>query len=346
MPRCPHDAQELQPTQAGLLCGRCGGAWRAAEELGQAASVLAPETRTGSAAFKQTRPCPECGAVLAPWRIGQLEAWADRCPGCERFWLEKQDLRSLELLTKRAARETAYKSFDPSERAAMARDLALASEGDGYPLSTFHKALAWCGLPVIRRTQGSRTPTATWLLALLLVVIFVALGPDAAAQWGYHPATPSVADALSANFIHFGLWHLVGNLYFLLAFGDGVEQRLWRPALLALFLFAGAASLALDGLVQPDVEVIAGASGGIAALMGACVVLQPQSQVVTDLAGFVVRVPIWGYGLLELAFQALMAALGLPGVAWVAHVAGLLLGGLAGAGLRATRLQLSPRPGA
>lgn len=347
--RCPEDQAELAAAAAGLACPRCGGAWLGADELPLAVpqgsvELLAPESRASAAGFKQTRACPECAAVLAPWRIGQLEAWADRCPSCERFWLEKQDLRSLAMLAKRRAVTGAYQSFSEAERQEIARDLAVASEGDGYPISGFHKALAWLGLPVVRRTRGSRTPFATWGLALALTLAFVLLGPDAPSEWGYHPAAPSLAQALAANFVHFGLWHLVGNLYFLAAFGDGVEQRLWRPGLLALFLIAGAASLGLDGLAQPEAEVIAGASGGIAALMGACIVLQPQAVVLTSLGGFVAKVPIWLYGAAELGFQGLMAMLGLPGVAWVAHVAGLVLGAAAGLLLRATRLELSEAP--
>ena len=349
MPRCPDDGQELVAKSASPTCPRCGGVWAAGDELAAlvpkaGTHLLAPETRADSAVFKKPRNCPDCAAMLAPWRIGQLDARADRCPSCERFWLEKQDLRSLEMVAKRQAVQQAYQSFTAKEREEIARDLAQASEGEGYPLSPIHATLASLGLPVIRRTQGSRTPIVTWLLALGLVIAYVVGGATQVADWGLHPANATLTDAFTANFAHFGVLHLVGNLYFLLAFGDGVEQRLWRPLVLVMFAVFGTAALMLDGLAQPEVEVIAGASGGIAAIMGACVVLQPQAQVVMAVAERAVKVPIWGWGLAELGLQALLAILGVPGTAWIAHLAGMILGGVACTLLRAAKLEIKPQP--
>ena len=347
--RCPDDGQELVAKSASPTCPRCGGVWVAADELAAltpkaGTHLLSPETRADAAAFKKPRACPECAAPLAPWRIGQLDAWANRCPSCERFWFEKQDLRSLEMVAKRQAVQQAYQTFTAEERKELARDLAQASEGEGYPLSPAHAALAYLGLPVIRRTQGSRTPVVTWLLALGLAIAYLVGGATQVNDWGLHPANATLADAFTANFAHFGVMHLVGNLYFLLAFGDGVEQRLWRPLVLVMFAVLGTASLMLDGWSQPEVEVIAGASGGIAAIMGACVVLQPQAQVVMAVAGRAVKVPIWGWGLAELGLQTMMALGGVPGTAWIAHLAGMILGGLAGALVRAAKLEIKPQP--
>ena len=70
----------------------------------------------------------------------------------------------------------------------------------------------------------------TWSLALVLVAVFVLElrgdGLEAAvARFGYGPAHRGLWVAGKAMFAHAGWWHLLGNVYFLLAFGDGVEQR-------------------------------------------------------------------------------------------------------------------------
>ena len=95
-------------------------------------------------------------------------------------------------------------------------------------------------------------------------------------------------------------------------------------------------------LVYPQVAVI-GASGGVAAVVGACVVLQPRAQVAAGLGPLVLRVGIVAFAIFWAAFQLLMALLHIPGTAWVAHLAGLALG-VAGAYVlrRRQRRQLSP----
>jgi len=344
MSSCPVDDIALDPQAVGESCPICRGVWVDAAALdalepGAAAVPLVPEARLDAPPYRTTRRCPDCEAVLAPWRMGRMEAWALRCPGCERLWMGKLERHTLRLLARRTAVRRAVQSFSPDERREMAFDLAEASQGEGYSLSPAHGLLAKLGLPVVLRTQGERTPVATWLLALALTALFVLGGADAPTAWGFHPAAPTLAQALSANFVHFGVLHLVGNLYFLLAFGDGVEQRLPHWGLPALFVAAGTAALAFDGLIQPDATVIAGASGGIAALMGACIVLQPQAQVAVsffDAVGPVGRWPIWAWGVFELVFQLAMAELGIPGTAWMAHAAGMVLGAAAGLAIRAS----------
>jgi membrane associated rhomboid family serine protease len=188
-------------------------------------------------------------------------------------------------------------------------------------------------------------PLATWGIAVLLTAVFTYTelngGSEAFAQaHGYDPSRAEPLAALAACFLHFGWLHLLGNLYFLLSFGDGVEQRVPRPVVALLFAGLGTLSLYLDGLFEPT-ATIAGASGGIAALMGACIVLQPQAKVVMRLGAPVVQLPIVAYGAIELAYQGLMSLTGVPGTAWIAHLSGLGLG--VGAGLAAKRLWPEPQ---
>lgn len=347
MATCPDDGGELELDAGGSsVCGRCGGELLSREALGARAPALAEalalETRAESGAFARVRTCPECASPMAPWRLSSLEAWLERCPSCEAYWLDRQDRRTIAMLAARQARAQAYQSLSRAERAEIAHGLAEASSPAELPaLHPVHAGLAWLGFPVVTRTEGERLPLATWSLALALLTVF-GLGllhgdPLVGVEGlGFHSASPSALSAVTACFAHFGWLHLLGNGYFLLAFGDGVEQKLSRPVLVGAFVVLGAAAIAIEGALATEDTLIAGASGSVAVLVGACVVLQPRAKVVTRLLVMVVPVPLWVYGALEVGAQGLFLAAGVTGVAWVAHLSGLFMG--AALGLAAKRL--------
>jgi membrane associated rhomboid family serine protease len=214
----------------------------------------------------------------------------------------------------------------------MAREIA-AETAEAAPdpeLSLVHGLLVRFALPVVTRIPRQRIPLVTWSLALVLVAVFIfelrGAGLDAAvAHLGYGPAHRGLWAAVKATFAHAGWWHLLGNVYFLLAFGDGVEQRVPRWLLPPAFVVAGTAALLVDGALHAD-AVIVGASGGVAAVIGACVVLQPRAQVAIHLWPLALRLSMRSFFVLQLLFQVVMGAAHLPGSAWIAQLVGLALG--------------------
>ena len=165
---------------------------------------------------------------------------------------------------------------------------------------------------------------------------------EAVARLGYGPANRGLWAALKATFAHAGVAHLVGNVYFLLAFGDGVEQRVPRWLLAPAFVILGVGVLLLGAALHPA-SVLIGANGGVAAVIGACIVLQPRAQVAIKLwplAAF--RLSMRGFFFAALALQALLGALHVAGVAWTAHLLGLAFGA-AGAALLRRRAGRPPR---
>lgn len=334
MSRCPDDGRPLSADAGGaLVCAACGGAAIAEADFeAPVRAALSLETRETSGAFVRERRCPSCEAPMAPWRIGKMDAWVERCPVCELCWLDRQDRRTLEQLGRRRARAEAMQTLKPAERAELASDLAAATAAAlPQSLSPAHALLAAMGLPVVTRKEGERTPYATWAIGLVLIAVFaVGLAFDDSAPLvvalAYRSDAPGLGSAITANFAHFGLLHLLGNLYFLLAFGDGVEQRLPSGVVAAAFVALGSAAIFLEGALAPGPELIAGASGGIAALMGACIVLQPKARVLTALRGHVFSMPLWLYGVFEVTFQLLMLGVGARGTAWIAHLSGMALG--------------------
>jgi membrane associated rhomboid family serine protease len=88
--------------------------------------------------------------------------------------------------------------------------------------------------------------------------------------------------AFTSMFLHGGWIHLIGNLLYLWIFGNNIEDRLGRLGFLVFYLFGGVAAAATQVLIAPtsDVPVI-GASGAIAAVLGAYLVFYPRARVLS-----------------------------------------------------------------
>lgn len=142
---------------------------------------------------------------------------------------------------------------------------------------------------------------------------------------------------LTSMFLHAGVLHLAGNLYFLFTTGDDVESRM-GPVLFLLFYLAGGIVADLASLWHGHGAGIphVGASGAIAAVMGAYVVLFPRKRLFIRLR-YSMRlfgVSAWMY----LGFWAVVQTIGLRAadsrVDYAAHLGGLAFGALAGLVLR------------
>lgn len=138
---------------------------------------------------------------------------------------------------------------------------------------------------------------------------------------------------VSALFLHANLWHLVGNVLFLLIFGVPAERALGPWRLLTIFLLGGAlANLCAALLMESPGRIIIGASGGISALIGAYLALFPKARlgVVVPLGLWLefVRAPaallIGLWALLQLIFSFAGPTFG--AVAWWAHLSGFVIG--------------------
>lgn len=145
---------------------------------------------------------------------------------------------------------------------------------------------------------------------------------------------PPWATLLTSMFLHGGWLHLLGNMLYLWIFGKGVETALGTFRYLLLYLASGVVAALAQGAVDPEATApMIGASGAIAGVLGAYLVLYPRGNVATFIWIFVfvrvVTIPavlmlgLWF--LLQLA-SAVSAAPGQPGVAFWAHVGGFVTG--------------------
>jgi len=99
---------------------------------------------------------------------------------------------------------------------------------------------------------------------------------------------------LTSMFMHGGLMHLGGNMLYLYIFGDNVEDALGHVRYLAFYLLCGLAAAAAQFLIGPSSPVpMVGASGAIAGVLGAYLVLYPRAPVTVFVFIFFLSLPAW-----------------------------------------------------
>ena len=133
-------------------------------------------------------------------------------------------------------------------------------------------------------------------------------------------------------FLHGGLLHLGGNLLFLWIFGNNVEDRLGHVAYLGFYLVGGVVATIAHVAVNADSTVpVVGASGAIAAVMGAYLVWHPNARINTlVMMVFITFVRVRAKWLLGFWLLLQFFTSDNSGVAWVAHVGGFVFGVLFG----------------
>jgi len=142
---------------------------------------------------------------------------------------------------------------------------------------------------------------------------------------------------LYSMFLHGGLVHLGGNMLFLWIFGNNIEDRMGLGVYIGFYLLAGVAASAAHIAVQPDSTVpVVGASGAIAGVMGAYLVLFPNVKIrsLLILVILVLFRDIPAKWLLGFWFVTQFFTNPNEGVAWVAHVGGFVFGAVVALFLR------------
>ncbi len=234
-------------------------------------------------------------------------------------------------------------------------------------------------IPLRDSVPTSRTPIVTYTILALCSLVFAAQLADPAGelveQLGMVPArvwepgrehvvrglgrahllapalVPDWLTLLTCTFLHGGWLHFLGNMWFLWIFGDNVEERFGRLPFLVFYLASGVAA-SVAHLLSAGASTVPtiGASGAIAGVMGAYMLLYPKSRVqmlvVWGLFVDFVVLPapfFLGYWFLLQLLQGSLASTAGAGVAWWAHIGGFVVGFAVAALLRLTE-HLRPEP--
>lgn len=210
-------------------------------------------------------------------------------------------------------------------------------------------------IPIGDSIPHRRFPLITYTLIAANVAVFLyelSLGPDIQSlitTYGVTPATvwqsvahlevaPVAITFLTSMFIHGGWLHLLGNMLYLWIFGDNVEDAMGHGRFVLFYLLAGVIAMATHSffLAQSKAPAI-GASGAIAGVLGAYLVLYPRARVFI-LIPLIIFFPIISIpAVVVLGFwffqQVINGAFAIAqpgqvalGVAWWAHIGGFVTG--------------------
>ncbi len=198
-------------------------------------------------------------------------------------------------------------------------------------------------------SQGGPFPFINVLLIVINVVVFLfqaAMNQNAIEafinQWGVIPtqilAGQRLITLFTAMFMHGGWLHLIGNMVFLWVFGDNVEDTLGHIPYLLFYLAGGIAASATHILLNPSSNIPSlGASGAIAAVLGAFIVIYPRARiraliflgifVTTTRVSALIFLGIWFATQLLSGFASLdVSTAQTSGVAFWAHIGGFVFG--------------------
>jgi len=206
-------------------------------------------------------------------------------------------------------------------------------------------------LPIKDDIRSRSFPLVTWLLiAANALVFFFTLGLSGESQqvfvmsMGLVPAELGLAQParfltfFTHMFMHGSWMHFLGNMWTLYIFGDNVEDRMGSGVYLVFYILGGFAAAVLETFLMQNSGIpLIGASGAIAAVMGAYFAYYPRARVLTliplPLFGWFVRLPAvfyLGFWFLLQVFSGVndlsAGATATGGVAWWAHIGGFLFG--------------------
>jgi len=168
-----------------------------------------------------------------------------------------------------------------------------------------------------------------WFLIALNVLLFIItlLRPGAITFLGLNTALLQEKPwtIISSMFVHGGFWHILVNMISLYFLGSFLLRAVGDRSFLAVFFLGGLAGNLLFILYANLVDLVligVGASGAIFALGGALAVMVPRARVL--IFPIPIPMPLW------VAILIFFLISFLPGIAWQAHLGGLLLGVIAG----------------
>jgi membrane associated rhomboid family serine protease/Zn-finger nucleic acid-binding protein len=291
--------------------------------------------------------CPSCAHAMIQVALSENAGInVDVCRLCHFVWF---DMHEVEALVPRPL-PSAPVEMPQAAREAIAmlkvQELAEQARGPDFdsapPDERWKQIAAFLGMPIeFDAARQERRPWATWLLCILIIGIstFAFTGlHEVVARFGLIPAEATRFGGLTfltSFFLHAGIIHLIGNMYFLFVFGDDVENFL-RPfryfALIVLAAFVGdLAHVAAD----PHSQIpCVGASGGIAGVITFYALNFPEMKL-----GFLLRYGWWWFRWIRLRawfvfvlwilFQAVGAweqVAGISAVSSLAHIGGAIAG--------------------
>ncbi len=328
MKYCPHcklhmDQLNYEGVQVDV-CRDCGGLWLDAGEGVQTIGPAADPSwwEKSGALTEKSASGIECPAGHGPMEQNVLthkgnSVSVDVCFQCHGMWLDRGEAAKLNAVVTAAAQDSEHMK-EPGFWSFLLQAFS------GIPIEVWHP---------VRRIPWL---TIMFMLVMLGVFVYEAVlffggGEEQIEpfirQFGFTPseALEKPWTILTYGFLHGGVLHILGNLYFFYVFADNIEDRKGRGTFLLIFLGALVAGGAAQFITSPDVPVV-GASGAVAGLMGAYFIFFPRVKVYVVLLMMRLKIRVYWYMGIWVGLQFLIALEPRTQVAWMAHLGGFLAG--------------------
>ncbi len=173
---------------------------------------------------------------------------------------------------------------------------------------------------------SSSKPYVTYALIAINIIIFVISLTDfenIINAYGFKPGEFALITLLTSMFLHGGIGHIFGNMWFLFIFGDNVEDRLGKVKYIIFYLLAGLAATLAHFMMNVGSSIPSiGASGAISGVLGAYVVFFPKANVRSNFG----MIPAWVMLGLWFLMQFFGVFAGEGGIAFWAHIGGFVFG--------------------
>jgi membrane associated rhomboid family serine protease/Zn-finger nucleic acid-binding protein len=334
------------------LCPTCRGLWFDGGEVEKAEHLAVELVRTKATGIAH-RPCPRCSGRLEEATLaGPGSLLLDECSRCGGLFFDAGELGRLrrhKAAVRRAAAEADTRMLREFAERKRRRQRGSITDGNIEVESAWDSndnLLAYLlELPVEEDSSHERRPYGLFAIVGMIAAVWLWQLASPESSWLRLAAVPrdiaagrNLYTLLTAAFLHGGWLHVLGNLYFLWTFGDNVEDRLGTWAFLAWYLvwaLAGSAAFVVFARPADQSAPGLGASGAIAGVMGAYLVLFPRRRLILRLGGFLAwayvwKVPAWTYLIFWAGLELVSATRGLPEIGWWAHLGGFAAGALVG----------------
>ncbi len=290
------------------------------------------------------KACPICTKRMVQFQLKVVDVdWKlDLCKPCQLFWFDEGEYDDLPGVPPPAPAPDLNIAFTKKAREALAisklqqirdhiRDFQIAPEEHWKFIP------AVMGVPIEFDSDHLRFwPWVTWVLFLSFVTVFgltITNLDQAIGSYGFVPQDAFRLGGLTlvtSFFIHGSLFHLIGNAYFLLVFGDNVEDYVGKWLFGLLLLSGTLLGVFIHGLFDPNPEIpTIGASAGVSGVLVFYALQFPRIRMGIVIYWRWFRIPVTALLALWAALQVVLAYYQLTGVTNVsalAHIGGALAG--------------------
>jgi membrane associated rhomboid family serine protease len=344
---CPNCSQKLRrvQNQTGIfwLCDGCGGraiSFNLIRKRAGAAFTAHLWSQTQSAPPIRGKACPMCDKKMA--QVSTRGMTLDLCLRCQFLWFDPAEFEVVPVLPPppqpAPLPQEAKEILARYKVQQMAEELNERQAQPDIPPDEYWKIVpAVFGYPVEENEPGLRhLPLLSWSLAgLCVLATLLSIGDlhQIVQRFGFISAQPfryGGLTVISSLLLHAGWMHLIGNMYFLMVFGDNVEDYLGKKRFLLLVVVAALSGDFLHWLLEPSSNLPSvGASGMISGVLAFYALQLPHDRLAMLWYYRWVRFPAWSafvlWGLLQIV-GVLQQLSGFSHVSALAHIGGALSG--------------------